>query len=116
MGFIGGSAYLIAMMLSHPLLFFGVLSQQGSKGIQLGRTDGVKKGLDHNFLNRWAIQRHTHGSCIMALEAITLVAHMRFVGNTHAMPTHATAHQPLQERLPFSWGSTCSLHRSLFRV
>src|SRR5207248_8798930 len=60
--------------------------------------------------------RHTDASCIMAFEAITHVAKVRFVRHTHAMSTHATADQPLEQRLPFPCGSTCPLNSCLFRM
>src|SRR5690242_19016740 len=116
MGFIAGAPHLIAMMLSQPSLFFRAARQQSSKRIQLGGTDGLKKRLDHDLLNRWAIQRHALGSVVMALEAITQVAHVRFVRDPHAVPTHATTHEPLQHCLPLPYGSTRSLHGSLLRM
>ena len=113
MGFIGGSTNLIVMMLNEPFFFFGLLSQQGRKGIQLCGADGVKKRIDDDFLNGRAIQRHTDGSCIMAFQAITQVAQVRFVRDTHPMSTPATAHQPLQQCFPFPCGSTRSLNGCL---
>src|SRR5437764_14693236 len=63
-----------------------------------------------------AIHRHADGSCIMAFEAITQVAQVRFVRHTHPMSTHATADQPLEQRFPFPCGSTCPGNRCLLRM
>src|SRR5947209_20139624 len=116
MGLIGSSAHLIVMMLNEPFCFFGLLSQQGRKGIQLCGAYGVKKRVDDDFLNGRAIQRHTDGSCIMAIEAITQVAQVRFVRDTHPMSTHATTDQSLEQRCPFPCGSTRPLNSSLLRM
>jgi len=116
MGFIGGSPHLIVMMLNEAFFFFGSLKQQGSKGVQLCGANGVNKRRDDDFLNGRAIHRHADGSCIMAFEAITQVAQVRFVRHTHPMSTHATADQPLEQRFPFPCGSTCPGNRCLLRM
>src|SRR5712692_6439065 len=116
MGFIGGSTNLIVMMLNESFFFFCSLSQQGRKGIQLCRAYGVKKRIDDDVLNGRAIQRHADGSCIMAFEAITQVAKVRFVRDTHPMSTHATTDQSLEQRFPFPCGSTRPLNSCLLRM
>ena len=52
----------------------------------------------------------------MAFEAITQVAEVRFVRDTHAMSTHATADQSLEQRFPFPCGSTRPLNSCLLRM
>src|SRR5260221_454884 len=114
----GGWTTLLVMMLNEPFFFFCSLNQQSRKGIQLCGAYGVKKRIDDDFLNGRAVQRHTDGSCIMAFQAITQVAKVRFVCHTHPMSTHATADQPLEQCFPFPCGSTrpsnCCLLRMCF--
>src|SRR5258708_34662744 len=52
----------------------------------------------------------------MAFQAITQVAQVRFVRDTHPISTHATADQPLEQCFPFPCGSTCSLNCCLLRM
>src|SRR5260221_2218468 len=112
----GGWTTLLVMMLNEPFFFFCSLNQQSRKGIQLCGAYGVKKGIDDDFLNGRAVQRHADGSCIMAFQAITQVAQVRFVRDTHPMSTHATTDQSLEQRFPFPCGSTRPGNSCLFRM